>query len=58
MRNLALDIAKSDRVNPTALFLASVRMLKHMGLADASQRIERSVKRVISDGKVNASQSV
>jgi isocitrate/isopropylmalate dehydrogenase len=51
MRNLALDIARSDRVNPTGLLLASAAMLRHMQMTDASDRIRNAVHAVLREGK-------
>ena len=38
--------------NPTAMLLASVNMLQHIGLADKSRAIKSAVDRVIAGGKV------
>ncbi|HEB12810.1 MAG TPA: isocitrate/isopropylmalate dehydrogenase family protein [Actinobacteria bacterium] len=40
-----------NKVNPTALILSSVLMLKHIGEKDASDRVLNSVKEVIGEGK-------
>jgi isocitrate dehydrogenase (NAD+) len=40
-----------NRVNPTALILSGMLMLKHLGETDASQRLERAVADVIAEGK-------
>ena len=38
--------------NPTAMLLSSVLMLKHIGEAEAANRIENAVAKVIAEGKV------
>lgn len=40
-----------NKVNPTALILSGVLMLRHIGEKDAADRLENAVKKVISDGK-------
>jgi isocitrate dehydrogenase (NAD+) len=40
-----------NRVNPTALILSGMLMLKHLGEADAAARLERAVGDVIAEGK-------
>ncbi len=40
-----------NKVNPTALILSAVLMLKHLGELDASQRLENAVAKVIAEGK-------
>jgi len=40
-----------NKVNPTALILSGMLMLKHMGETDASQRLEKAVADVIAEGK-------
>jgi isocitrate dehydrogenase (NAD+) len=40
-----------NKVNPTALILSAVLMLKHLGEIDASQRLEAAVAKVIKEGK-------
>ena len=40
-----------NKVNPTALILSGVLMLRHIGEDKAAERLENAVKRVISDGK-------
>lgn len=40
-----------NKVNPTALILSGMLMLKHMGEADASKRLEKAVADVIAEGK-------
>src|ERR687892_1640136 len=39
-----------NKVNPTAMILSGVLMLRHIGQPDAAQRLERGVARVISEG--------
>jgi isocitrate dehydrogenase (NAD+) len=40
-----------NKVNPTAMILSGVLMLRHIGEADAAQRLERAVKEIIREGK-------
>ena len=40
-----------NKVNPTALILSGMLMLKHMGETDASARLEKAVADVIAEGK-------
>ena len=40
-----------NKVNPTALILSGMLMLKHLGEADASKRLEKAVADVIAEGK-------
>ena len=40
-----------NKVNPTALILSAVLMLKHLGELDASQRLEAAVAKVLREGK-------
>jgi isocitrate dehydrogenase (NAD+) len=40
-----------NKVNPTALILSAVLMLKHLGEVEASQRLEAAVAAVIREGK-------
>ena len=40
-----------NKVNPTALILSGMLMLKHLGETDASQRLEKAVADVIEEGK-------
>ena len=40
-----------NKVNPTALILSGMLMLKHLGEADAAERLERAVADVIAEGK-------
>ncbi|KAG0367367.1 isocitrate dehydrogenase, NAD-dependent [Gamsiella multidivaricata] len=48
----APDIAGQDKANPTALLFSSVLMLRHMGLNQYADQIERATLKVIADGKV------
>ncbi|MEE9593916.1 MAG: isocitrate/isopropylmalate dehydrogenase family protein [Candidatus Hydrothermarchaeales archaeon] len=41
-----------NRMNPTAMILSSVLMLRHMGEDDAAQRIEEALKSVLKEGRV------
>ncbi|KXN71861.1 hypothetical protein CONCODRAFT_57003 [Conidiobolus coronatus NRRL 28638] len=47
----APDIAGQDKANPTALLLSSCMMLRHMGLVNASETIEKAVLKTIADGE-------
>ncbi|KAF9974881.1 NAD-dependent isocitrate dehydrogenase [Actinomortierella ambigua] len=47
----APDIAGQDKANPTALLLSSIMMLRHMGLNQYANQIEKAVLKVIADGK-------
>ena len=40
-----------NKVNPTAMVLSGVLMLRHIGENDAAVRLENAVKKVIADGK-------
>ena len=40
-----------NKVNPTAMILSGVLMLRHIGEKNAADRLENAVKKVISDGK-------
>ena len=40
-----------NKVNPTALILSGMLMLKHLGETDASARLEKAVAKVIEEGK-------
>ncbi len=40
-----------NKVNPTATILSSVLMLKHLGEADAANRLENAVRIVLREGK-------
>ena len=40
-----------DRVNPTALILSGMLMLRHLGEEAAADRLERAVAKVIAEGK-------
>jgi isocitrate dehydrogenase (NAD+) len=47
----APDIAGQDKANPTALLLSSCMMLRHMGLVNASEAVEKAVLKTIADGE-------
>eukprot|EP01113_Clastostelium_recurvatum_P013473 TRINITY_DN1713_c0_g1_i4.p1 TRINITY_DN1713_c0_g1~~TRINITY_DN1713_c0_g1_i4.p1 ORF type:complete len:360 (+),score=100.69 TRINITY_DN1713_c0_g1_i4:565-1644(+) len=47
----APDIAGQNKANPTALLLSSIMMLRHMGMRDYADRIERAVLGTIREGK-------
>jgi isocitrate dehydrogenase (NAD+) len=40
-----------NKVNPTALILSGVLMLRHIGETDAADRLERAVAGVIAEGR-------
>lgn len=40
-----------NKVNPTAVILSGMLMLRHLGEADAADRLERAVSDVIAEGK-------
>lgn len=40
-----------NKVNPTALILSGMLMLRHLGEADAADRLEKAVASVIAEGK-------
>jgi len=40
-----------NKVNPTALILSGVMMLKHLGELDAADRLEKAISQVIAEGK-------
>lgn len=40
-----------DKVNPTAMILSGVLMLRHIGEKDAAAKLEDAVKKVIKEGK-------
>ncbi|MEX2548282.1 MAG: isocitrate/isopropylmalate dehydrogenase family protein [Chloroflexota bacterium] len=43
--------AGKDVANPTALILSGALMLRHLGETDAAERVERSVREVIGEGR-------
>ena len=47
----APDIAGKDLVNPTALLLSSVMLLRHMEMATLADRIESALLGTIAEGK-------
>ncbi|KAH8166911.1 hypothetical protein CIB48_g1327 [Xylaria polymorpha] len=47
----APDIAGKGLANPTALLLSSMMMLRHMGLTDYADRIERATFDTLAEGK-------
>lgn len=47
----APDIAGKGVANPTAITLAGVMMLRHLGEGEAADRIERAIQQVIGAGK-------
>lgn len=47
----APDIAGQGKANPTALLLSSLMMLRHMGLSQYADRIEKATLETIAEGK-------
>lgn len=47
----APDIAGKGLANPTALLLSSIMMLRHMGLTQHADQIEKAVFKVLAEGK-------
>lgn len=47
----APDIAGQGKANPTALLLSAVMMLQHMGELAMAERIEKSLHKVLAEGK-------
>jgi isocitrate/isopropylmalate dehydrogenase len=47
----APDISGMDIINPTAMLLAAVMMLEHLGFKDEATRLETAVYKVYQDGK-------
>jgi len=47
----APDIAGKGLANPTALLLSSMMMLKHMGLSDYAERIEKATFDTLAEGQ-------
>ena len=48
----APDIAGQNKANPTALLMSALMMLRHMGLHDKANLIEKSVHAVLREGTV------
>lgn len=48
----APDIAGQQKANPTALLLSSMMMLRHMGLEEYADRIQKAIFDTIAEGKV------
>ncbi len=48
----APDIAGENKANPMALLLSATLMLKHIGEEKAAEKIENSIAKVLTDGKV------
>ncbi len=47
----APDIAGKNIANPTAVIMAGVMMLEHLGEHDSARKIDRAVRSVIAEGK-------
>ncbi|HOB87447.1 MAG TPA: isocitrate/isopropylmalate family dehydrogenase, partial [Bacillota bacterium] len=43
--------AGQNRVNPTAMILSAVMMLRHIGEAEAAERVEAALSAVLEEGK-------
>ncbi|KEZ46448.1 Isocitrate dehydrogenase [NAD] subunit 1, mitochondrial [Scedosporium apiospermum] len=50
-RHVGLDIKGKDQANPTAMLLSGVLMLRHLGLHEHADPIEKAVYDVIAEGK-------
>ncbi len=48
----APDIAGQGVANPTALLMSAILMLRHIGEADAADRVEKAMLEVYAEGKV------
>jgi len=48
----APDIAGQGKANPTALLLSSMMMLRHMGLTEHADKIEKAALSTIAEGKM------
>jgi isocitrate dehydrogenase (NAD+) len=46
----APDIAGQNKANPTAVIMAGVMMLHHLGEHEAADRVQKAVEKVITDG--------
>jgi len=53
-RHVGLDIKGKDQANPTAMILSGVWLLRHLGLHDNADYIEKAVYAVIAEGYVSA----
>ncbi|PPC89332.1 MAG: hypothetical protein CTY34_11800, partial [Methylobacter sp.] len=47
----APDITGKNIANPTAVIMAGVMMLHHLGETEAAERIQSAVEKVVSEGK-------
>lgn len=47
----APDIAGQNKANPSAIILSAVMMLQHIGESDAAEKIQKSLAKVIKEGK-------
>ncbi|KAH7438432.1 hypothetical protein KP509_04G014500 [Ceratopteris richardii] len=47
----APDIAGKNKANPTALLLSSVMMLRHLGMVEKADRIQKAILKTIEEGK-------
>jgi isocitrate dehydrogenase (NAD+) len=43
--------AGQDKVNPTAMILSGLLLLRHLGEAEAAERLEKAVARVLAEGR-------
>lgn len=48
----APDIKGQNKANPTALLLSAIEMLKYIGENEASNKIDKALRKVLSEGKV------
>ena len=51
MHGSAPDIAGMNIANPTAIVLAAVMMLRHLGEPQAAEKIEKAVDTILREGK-------
>jgi len=47
----APDIAGKNIANPTAVMMAGVMMLNHLGEHDAAHRMQHAIEKVVNEGK-------
>ena len=51
MHGIAPKYAGQNKVNPVAMMLSGVLMLRHLGERDAADRLEGAIAAVIAEGK-------
>eukprot|EP00003_Mantamonas_plastica_P007366 TRINITY_DN1618_c0_g1_i3.p2 TRINITY_DN1618_c0_g1~~TRINITY_DN1618_c0_g1_i3.p2 ORF type:complete len:186 (+),score=72.31 TRINITY_DN1618_c0_g1_i3:1405-1962(+) len=52
VRHAAMDIAGTNKANPTATVLSAVEMLRYINMKDAADALETAVHRVYADKKI------